>query len=247
MPKTILVTGSSRGIGRAVARLAHQQGYTVIVHGRTDSEELERVHRELSGSVKTFFDVSDRQAVFSSLSHILKNVGMIDGLVNNAGVASNFLKDISEVDDEKAMAEYRVNYLGTVHCLQTVLPKMVEAGKGSVVNVASIKADSRLTTLSTLTFGGSKAALVSLTKALAKVYSPKGVRFNVVLPGYVETDQVKLWNEETFRRISEGTLLGRIARPEEVAPLIMFLASDEAAYVTGSEFLIDGGYALKGK
>lgn len=239
--KTILVTGSSRGIGKAIATLAHKQGYKVIVHGKSDSDELDVVHRQLQGSVKTVFDVSDKEATHSAINEL----GHIDALVNNAGVARNFIKDISEVDDDMALEEYKVNVLGSLHCIQAVLPSMLEKGSGSVVNISSIKGYANLATMSTLTYAPAKAGVISITKALAKSYPT--VRFNVVAPGYVETDQVNDWNEETFRRISDGTILGRIAKPEEIAPLVMFLASDEASYITGSEFLADGGYSIKGK
>jgi 3-oxoacyl-[acyl-carrier protein] reductase len=243
MDKTILITGSARGIGKAIAMLAHKQDYKVIVHGKTDSAELQKTHKELKGSQKIFFDISDKEATLREISKL----GKIDVLVNNAGVALNFLKDISDVDDQKALFEYQTNVLGTIHCIQAVLPEMIKNKKGSVINISSIKGITQLATLSTLTFAATKAGIISLTKALAKSYAKDGIRFNVVMPGYVETDQVKLWNEETFKRINEGTLYGRMAKPSEIAPLVMFLASDDSSYITGSEYLIDGGYMLKGK
>lgn len=193
------------------------------------------------------FDVADKQATHEAIAKILNEVGTIDALVNNAGVARNFLKDISEVDDDKAIEEYRTNVLGTLHVTQAVLPKMLEQQKGSIINIASTKGQYNLATTSTLTFAAAKAGIISLTKALAKTYGDKGVRFNTVSPGYVETDQVNDWNEETFKRINDGTILGRIAKIEEIAPLVLFLASDEASYITGSDFLADGGYSIKGK
>jgi 3-oxoacyl-[acyl-carrier protein] reductase len=239
--KTILVTGSSRGIGKVIAELAHKQGYKVIVHGRTASEDLKKVHESLDGSVKSVFDVSDKAATHAAI----KALGDIDVLVNNAGVARNFLKDVSEMDDEKALEEYRTNVLGTLHCIQAVVPSMQSKKSGSIISISSIKGQPNLATTSTLTFAATKAGIISITKALAKTYP--NIRFNTVSPGYVETDQVNDWNEETFKRINDGTILGRISKPEEIAPLVMFLASDEASYITGSDFLADGGYSIKGK
>ena len=240
--KTILITGSSRGIGKAIAELAHEQGYDVIVHGRTDSSKLNDIHAKLKGSRKVFFDVADSDAVTSAIQGL-----EIDILVNNAGVAKNFLQDLNDLDNEKALTEYKTNVLGTLNVTKAAMPYMLEAKSGSVINIASIKGRSNLSTLSTLTFGGTKSAIISLTKSLAKVYSSKGVRFNVVSPGYIETDQVADWNEETFKRINEGTVLGRMGSPKEVAEVVMFLASDKASYVVGSEWLVDGVYEIKGK
>lgn len=245
--KTILITGSSRGIGRAIAELAHQKGYKVIVHGKSPSTQLDEVQANLEGSIKVTFDIADKQATHQAIADLLSEVGVIDVLVNNAGIARNFLKDVADMDDDKALDEYRTNVLGTLHCTQAVLPKMVEQASGNVVNIASIKAQYNLATMSTLTFAATKAGVISITKALAKSYGAEGIRFNSVSPGYVETDQVNDWNEETFKRINDGTILGRIAKVEEIAPLVMLLASDEASYITGSDFLADGGYAIKGK
>jgi len=125
---------------------------------------------------------------------------------------------------------------------------MISQKSGSVINIASIKAVSNLATMSSFTYSMTKSAIVSMTKSLAKVYtSTKGIRFNVINPGYVETDLVNDWNEDTFKSINDGTLLGRIAKPSEIASLVMFLASSESSYLLGSEIIIDGGYLLQGK
>ncbi len=245
MSKIILVTGSSRGIGRAIAKLAHEKGYTVILHGRTDTPELQKLKSELSGTVAVHFDVADKQATHLAVSNLLKQVGAIDVLVNNAGIGYRGFKDIAEIEDDKALEEYRVNVLGTLHCIQAVLPAMISKGSGSIINIASIKAHTELSTMSSLSYGTTKAGIMSITKALAKTYSK--VRFNSVSPGYVETDMAKIWPAGTFQKINDGTVVGRIAKPAEIAPMVLFLASDEASYITGSDFLVDGGYAIKGK
>ena len=245
MTRTILITGSSRGIGRAIAELAHGRGYTVVVHGQTDSPQLNKVHKDLKGSLKAVFDVADKTATEKAIGALLKEVGVIDSLVNNAGINRNILKDIAELDDDKALEEYRVNVLGAIHCIQAVLPKMLEKGGGSVVNISSIKGYANLTTLSTLTYATTKAGVISLTKGLAKAYP--AIRFNAVAPGYTETDMAQYWDAKTYERINNGTVLGRIGKPHEIASLVLFLVSDEASYITGSDFLADGGYSIQGK
>lgn len=243
--KTILITGSSRGIGRAIAELAHTQGWRVIVHGRTESTELNEVHKKLDGSIKTVFDVADKAAVQSGVHELLKKVGAIDALVNNAGIAQNFLKDIAEMDDDKAIEEYKVNVLGTLHCTQAVLPKMVEKGGCSIVSISSIKGHDNYATMNVLTFSATKAGIMAMTKALAKAYPT--VRFNTVSPGYVQTDQSKNWDPKVVAERINGIVAGRLAQPSEIAPLVMFLVSDDASYITGTDFLVDGGYSIKGK
>ena len=239
--ETILITGSSRGIGKAIAQEASARGYHVIVHGKSDSVDLEQTHKLIIGSTKTFFDITNKADVYENLSKL----GQIDILVNNAGMGKTGVTDINNIDDGDAESEYRVNVLGTLHCVQAVLPGMLSRGSGSVVNIGSIKGHYELTTLSSLTYGLSKAAVIALTQGLAKAYP--AVRFNSVSPGYVSTDMAKEWPPETFDRIKSGTLTGRISEPSEIAKVVMFLASQDASYITGIDILADGGYKLKGK
>ncbi len=247
MAETILITGSSRGIGRATAELAYKRGYKVILHGRSDTTELQEMHQQLEGSEKVFFDLEDKAATMNAMNELLNRVGVINILINNAGVDLNSVSDISEIDDEAALTEYKINVLGQIHCIQAVLPKMLEAGKGNIINVASIKAYPDMATMSSLTYGASKSGVFSITNSLAKTYSGHGIRVNAIAPGYVETDMAEKWTDDTRERINNGILLGRTAKPEEIAKVIMFLASDDSEYMTGSEVLVDGGYMLKGK
>lgn len=239
--KTILITGSSRGIGKAVAVLAASKGYKVIVHASMDSEELQKTHQEIPGSDKVFFDIANKQAV----SDAIEKLGPLDVLVNNAGIGRSRNADVADADDEQAIKEYRVNVLGTLHCIQAVMPGMIKRGGGSIVNVASIKGHFNLTSLKSLTYGISKAGVIAMTQALAKEYPM--VRINSVSPGYVQTEMSKGWPPETFEKIKNQTVTGRISQPDEIAHAILFLASEDASYATGTDLLVDGGFNIKDK
>lgn len=233
---TILVTGSSRGIGRAVALLAAKNGYSVVVHGRSDSEALESIHREIPGSVKVCFDIADKESVHREL----EKVGHIDVLVNNAGIGFSSNHTVYDIDDENALKEYKVNVLGTIHCIQALLPTMVEKGGGAIVNIASIRGHYSMGRMRTITYGATKAGIISMTKTLAKTYPT--IRFNSVSPGFVETDMLSSGHES----LSPQTIMGRVAKPEEIAQVVLFVASPQASYMTGSDILVDGGYGIQG-
>lgn len=243
----ILITGSSRGIGKATALQAAKNGYQVILHGKTISKELKRIQAEIPQSLMVCFDVSNKLETQEQFRLIKQKIGRIDALVNNAGWFGNKCSSLEDIDDAIAIEEFRINVLGTIHCCQETIPMMIQQGGGSIVNISSIKGFPNLSTFTSFTYGATKAGVISITKSLAKKYSEHEIRINTVLPGYIETDQVKNWGEESYARIKNGILLNRIGKPEEVASLVMFLLSSEASYITGSEFFIDGGYSLKGK
>jgi len=227
--------------------LAHKKGFLVVINGSHESKELDDVSKELTGSIKTVFDVADKKIVALEIQKIVNKIGPIDVLVNYAGIILNYPKTIDEVDDEKSIKEWRVNVLGPIHCIQAVLPGMLKQKKGSIINITSIKGYPNYSSMSSFTYSQTKAAVLSMTKSLAKIYSPQGVRLNAVCPGYFETDISKIWSKETWNRINNGILLGRTGKVEELAQLVMFLASDDSSYITGSDYLIDGGYTLKNK
>jgi len=242
--KTILITGSSRGIGRAIARLAHEQDYQVIVHGRTDSDELRKINKELEGSIKTFFDVSDKKAVDNAFKDLASKVKNIDALVNNVG-SNHAAGKLEELTEKKMKQDYQTNILGHIFCIQAILPIMKKGG--SIVNITSIRAIKGMESARSIAYSAHKAGLSALTTSLAKYLANKKIRVNEVAPGHTETEFAKVWAPGTREKVEENNLIKRIAQPEDIAEAVMFLASEKAGFITGQTILVDGGYSIGGK
>jgi 3-oxoacyl-[acyl-carrier protein] reductase len=238
--KTILITGSSRGIGAATAHLAKEYGATVIVHGSKESPELDTIAQEL-GAQKIICDVGDKDAVFSEINKLLENGFRIDCLANVAGAAKR--GDFLETTDEEWLSLYKTNVLGVVHMCQALIPHMQSNKYGRIVNIGSVRAYAQGTLSSRLAYSSAKAGVVNITAALAKEYAKDGIAINSISPGGVRTDLAKSWDEATLKRNSD-VLLGRIAEPKEIAEVICFFLSDKASYATGQDFAIDGGYLI---
>src|SRR3989338_5156999 len=194
--KAILITGSSSGIGAATARLANEYGATVILHGRTESDELKKIAKELQSDY-IFCDVSDKDAVDSEIARILKKIKKIDALVNCAGIAPR--PSFMESTDEVWLDVFKVNVLGTVNFCQSVIPIMQKAKGGRIVNVASIRA--YIGTSGKPVYSASKAAIVHLTAVLAKEFAPD-IYVNAVSPGYTNTPISKNWDEKVRKQVN---------------------------------------------
>ncbi len=238
--KIILITGSSSGIGAATARLAKEYGATMILHGRTESEELKKISLELNCDY-IFCDVADKVAVESEIQKILKKVQRIDCLINCAGIAPR--PSFMESTDEVWLDVFKVNVLGTVHFCQSVIPVMQKAKGGRIVNIASIRAN--IGTSGKPVYSATKAAIINLTAVLAKDFAPD-IYVNAVSPGYTDTPINKNWDEKVWKQVNTA-LVGRIAQPTEIAEAILFLASDKASFITGQTIIVDGGYSISGK
>lgn len=240
--KTIFITGSSSGIGRATAQIAHQRGAKVIVHGRTPSNELEEFAKSIDGLI-CCFDVTNKDEVSKEIEKVLEKVGAIDMLVNCAGIVK--VEPFLEATDEVWLENYSTNFLGTVHVIQAVLPSMLKQGSGSIVNISSIRGERTMASNRGTAYSASKAGIINLTSGLAKEYAPK-IRINSVAPGFTLTKMSDTWND-TVREQVKTALLGRPAQPEEIAEAILFLASDNASFITGQTLTVDGGYEISGK
>lgn len=237
MTKTIFVTGGSRGIGEAVVRRAAGK-YNVCFTYRSSEDKAKALEQELGalGVVSVYCDVKSAESVQKAVDFAKKRFGKIDVLVNNAGISrSGLLIDTSESDWDEVFA---VNTKGVYLATRAVLPDMLSRGSGAVVNVSSIWGE--VGGSFEVAYSASKAAVIGLTKALAKEVAPMGVRVNAVAPGAVDTDMMKCYTQDEIKAICDEIPLGRLARPEEIADAVLFLAESE--YTTGAVLHINGGW-----
>ncbi len=241
--KVILITGSSRdGMGAAAARIASKRGAKVVLHGRVETDELTALAKELQCNY-VLCDVTDKSAVEAAVTETIAKAGKIDALINCAGMAAAV--PFLESDDEHWIDVFKVNVLGTVHFIQAVAPYMLKAKTGRIVNVSSIRGIENMASSRITAYSASKAAVNNLTAALAKEFAPY-IAVNAVAPGFTMTHMSKGWTEAVHAQV-ETALLQRAAEPEELAATMIFLASDEASFMTGQVLVVDGGYGMAGK
>ncbi len=234
--KTAVVTGGAKGLGEAMARRFVSEGARVI------AVDLTPLTYELEGVTGYELNVTDRKACETFGNWLKENVGTIDILVNNAGVTKDAL--LQKMTDEMWDFVIDVNLNGVYNVTKHIAPMMIEAGKGSVINIASIVGE--FGNIGQSNYAATKAAVYGLTKTWAKEFARKGanIRVNSISPGYVMTDILKTVPEELLEKFAKMTMLGRLGQPEEIANVALFLASDEASYVTGHNLSANGGMRL---
>jgi NAD(P)-dependent dehydrogenase (short-subunit alcohol dehydrogenase family) len=244
--RTALVTGANRGLGRAFAAALARAGADVVVVGRDDAhnrEAAEQIAEETGrrASVQTG-DVTDPEDVRRITDGAIADHGRIDVLVNNAGIC--FHRPALEVPDEEFDQVFDVNVSGLWRMTKAVAPHMIEAGGGAIVNVGSISAMIVNRPQWQPAYNASKAAVHQLTRSLAAEWAPYNVRVNAIAPGYVKTEMAPV-DEPRFRQHwIDDAPMQRYATPEEIAPSVVYLASDAASFTTGSVLVADGGYTV---
>ncbi|MCH7818849.1 MAG: 3-oxoacyl-ACP reductase FabG [Candidatus Marinimicrobia bacterium] len=245
--KVMIVTGGSRGIGASICRSAAEQGAKVLVNYVSNSESaasvVKNIERNGGDAIAVQADVTDMSSVQEMINQALESWSKIDILVNNAAIWKE--SHIDMMSDAIADETMSINFNGTLNCIRAVIPTMIKQQSGSIINISSTAAQRGEAFHSH--YAASKGAVTSLTKSLASELGPKGIRVNCVCPGWTYSDMTA----EVFRGgndsiIAETIPLRRIGKAEDSAAAVVFLASDEASYITGISLNVNGGSVLTG-
>lgn len=242
--KTALITGGSRGIGAAAAKVFAAAGYNVVINCVSSANKAEAICqniRESGGSaIYCLADVASTEQVEKMMSKVYTEFGHIDVLINNAGIGRQQLfTDITKAQWDEMMG---VHLGGAFNCTKAVLPDMIRRKSGNIINVSSMWGVTGASC--EVHYSTAKAGLIGFTKALAKEVGPSGIRVNCVAPGVIDTEMNSGLNAGDIAALCDETPLGRIGTPEEVARLMLFLCSDGAGFITGQVIGANGGFVI---
>ena len=242
--KVVLVTGASRGIGKAVAERFAREGYAVALHYNTGKVEAEAAVQKLTLAGYTAMavqaDVRDSAQIQQMVDTVSHAWGPIGILINNAGIAQQKL--FTDITDEEWHNMFAVHVDGTFYCTRAVLPAMIRQKQGCIVNISSMWG--QVGGSCEVHYSAAKGAIQAMTKALAKEVGPSGVRVNCVAPGVIQTEMNKLLDAETLEALREDTPLEMLGTAEHVADLVYFLCSEQATFITGQIMGINGGMVI---
>lgn len=242
--KSVVITGASRGIGRACAVAFARCGYNVLIgYNQNKAAAEETLAAVLSFGVKGVIfaaDISKKDEARRLVSKAMYEFGRIDVLVNNAGIArANIMTDVTEKDFYDL---FSLNVGGVYFVSQAVIPEMINAGGGRIINISSMwgQVGASMETL----YSATKSAVIGLTKAMAKELAPSKINVNCVCPGVIDTDMNSCYDEKTMEDLRQRTPLERIGTAEDIAGSVLFLSSDNADFITGEVLSVNGGFVI---
>lgn len=244
MMKTAVVTGASGGIGSRISLCLAEKGYNVVLcyntSEKTALETVAEIEKNGNNAIALRCDVRNKNETDALLKTVFDKYGRIDVLVNNAGVSlQKLFVDVSEKEYDEI---FDTNVRGTINCSQSALKYMINQKSGSIVNISSMWGVNGASCEAH--YSASKAAIIGLTKALAKEMGLSNIRVNCVAPGMIDTKMNAAFSQDVFDSIKEETPLNKIGKPEDVAKAVSYFASDDSSFVTGQVLCVDGGYLL---
>lgn len=237
--KVAIITGAAKGIGFATAKRFAQEGAKVMITD-VNPDAVKAAVDLIPGSEAFVMNVTDRASVEAAVDQVMQRHGRIDILINNAGITQD--ARLVKMTEAQFDAVIDVNLKGVFNCTQLVVPHMLEAGKGAVVNASSVVGI--YGNFGQTNYSATKFGVIGFTKTWARELGPKGIRVNAVCPGFIATEMVKAMPENILKDIERRSWLGRLGTPEEMANVYLFLASDEASYVNGVALEASGGISL---
>ena len=244
MDKCALITGATRGIGKQIAITLAKQGYNIALNYRKENEELENTKKEIEKIEVQILAVKGDVANFEDCENFVKQVierfGQIDVLVNNAGITKDMLLMRMKKEDFEQVID--TNLVGTFNVTKNVVPYMMKARSGRIINISSVVGISG--NAGQTNYSASKAGIIGFTKSLAKEIASRNIFVNAVAPGFIETNMTDVLKDDVKQEIAKNIPLKRMGTAQDVANVVKFLASDDSSYITGQVINVDGGMLM---
>ena len=240
--KNIMITGCNRGIGKEAVRLFAENGYNLICCIRKENDEFSAFVSGLMGQYGInidilYFDMSDEDSIKEALKPILKERRQIDVLINNAGIATGGFLQMTSIKQLKEV--FQINYFSHVLITQLITKLMMRQKSGCVINMGSVAGLDNFAGYTA--YGASKAAMMAFTRTIARELAPYNIRVNAIAPGLTDTGMAGQMEEKAWKEMVERTDMNRLGEPNEIAQMMLFLASDKASFITGQVYRVDGG------